>query len=501
MESDLIFIEEHLEFKVIKSVYTHDVVHLSKANWTQAIRLLKETMYVAYGSTMMSNLIDDVTNNTFDAARRFTDACNKTAEANEWQKRTAMSTLSNLKKILRKLALADEFIDKLQIRSNDGVSRSSNEYCLPSIYKKLPPEDPIKNLLIDWITKCKQQTRNKSQSSVKQIIGFAIHLCKALGYDISPGAARESFDKCNADKLTFATLKLALERLKSGFSKTMQMRFLLVIIPIFFNNKTITESDIRTVSAGDAIRTKEFIQETDTHRLSNGELTLMYEASKTNKRSHAIFLLMATTGLRVGGVSNILLKNVARFVNNNIIINSDGRTLEKGKKWFAFVICDKLRDALTDWIQERPINSEYLFPGRGSQPLCTSRISKIIKEIADDAKVTGPHVHAHSIRHSFAHILLEAGNDPSKVSKMIGHASTATTEKYYLKESAVEVSKRCNIPWLTRTEQIDPLPSFMKPTTSAKSISIQNRAKKKDKQMRLKVLSKSFNTVGEPISE
>jgi integrase len=467
MESDLIFIEEHLEFKVIKSVYTHDVVHLSKAYWTQAIRLLKETMYVAYGSTMMSNLIDDATNNTFDAARRFTDACNKTAEANEWQKRTAMSTLSNLKKILRKLALADEFIDKLQIRSNDGVSRSSNEYCLPSIYKKLPPEDPIKNLLIDWITKCKQQTRNKSQSSVKQIIGFAIHLCKALGYDISPGAARESFDKCNADKLAFATLKLALERLKSGFSKTLQMRFLLVIIPIFFNNKTITESDIRTVSAGDATKTKEFI----------------------------------TTGLRVGRVSNILLKNVARFVNNNIIINSDGRTLEKGKKWFAFVICDKLRDALTEWIQERPINSEYLFPGRGAQPLCTSRISKIVKEIADDAKVTGPHVHAHSIRHSFAHILLEAGNDPSKVSKMIGHASTATTEKYYLKESAVEVSKRCNIPWLTRTEQIDPLPSFMKPTTSAKNISIQNRAKKKDKQMRLKALSKSFNTVGEPISE
>jgi hypothetical protein len=124
-----------------------------------------------------------------------------------------------------------------------------------------------------------------------------------------------------------------------------------------------------------------------------------------------------------------------------------------------------------------------------------------VKEIAGAANVGGPHVHAHSIRHSFAHILLEAGNDPSKVSKMIGHVSTATTEKYYLKESVVEVSKRCNIPWLTRTEQVDPLPSFMKPTTSAKGISIQNKAKKKDKQMRLKALSKSFNTVGEPISE
>jgi len=493
MESETFYIEEHPEFKIIKNVYTHEVVHLSKANWSQALKLLKETMYVAYGSTMMSNLITDANDNMIEAAKTFSKACNKTVEVNEWKRRTAMTTLSNLKKILRKIAIPDSFIDKVKIVGNEGMDRTSHCFCLPSEYKKLPDDHPHKILLLNWVIKCKQETRNRSQSSVRQIIHYAVNLCKAIGsYDLS------SFD---ATTLTFTSLKMALDRLQCGLPKTLQVRFLLVIIPVLFENTIITEHELRTICAGEAKKTDEFIHETDTHRISNGELSLMYEASKTNKRNHAIFLLMATTGLRVGGVANIRLNNVAQVVNNNIIVNADGRTLEKGKKWFSFVICDRLRDALIEWIKERPINSEYLFPGRGTQPLSTSRISGIIKDIAAKANVSGPHVHAHAIRHSFAHILLEAGNDPSKVSKMIGHASTATTEKYYLKESAVEVSKRCNIPWLTRTAQVDPLPSFMKPTTKEKpAISIQTKAKKKEKQLRLKALSKSFNTI-EPIQE
>jgi integrase len=461
MESETLYIEEHPEFKVIKDVYTYDVVQLTKPNWKQALKLLKETLYVAYGSTMMKNLISDANNNTIEASKTFTIACNKTVEVNKWKKRTAMSTLSNLKKILRKLDIPDSFIDKIKIVS-DGLDRKSPEYCLPSVYKKLPQDDPSKVLLLDWVLRCKQETRNKSQSSVRLIIGFAIKLCHALDYNLStferPGTVTKQ--RSQGSQLSFASLKLALDRINVGLSKTLQTRFLMVIIPVFFRNTIISENEIKTISAGEVKKTDEIIHEIDTHRISYDELSLMYESSKANKRKHAIFLLMATTGLRVGGVSNILLNNVAKIVNNNIIINADGRTLEKGKKWFSFVICDELRNALTEWIHIRPINSEYLFPGRGTQPLCTSRIGMLIKEIATSANVYGPHVHIHALSHSFAHILLETGNDPSKVLKRIGPASTATTEKYYLKQSAVEVSKRYNIPWLTRPNRDETKGSF-----------------------------------------
>lgn len=73
----------------------------------------------------------------------------------------------------------------------------------------------------------------------------------------------------------------------------------------------------------------------------------------------------------------------------------------------------------------------------------------------------GKHIHTHSLRHSFAHILLETGNKPELVSKMFGHSSALTTEQYYLKESPSEASKRMNIRWLERTEQENPIPSFL----------------------------------------
>ena len=72
----------------------------------------------------------------------------------------------------------------------------------------------------------------------------------------------------------------------------------------------------------------------------------MFEAAKSNNRDLALFLLLATTGLRVGGVSNLLAKNICTYVKGEPIISNEGRTIEKGRKWFTFVICERLKEAL-----------------------------------------------------------------------------------------------------------------------------------------------------------
>jgi integrase len=137
----------------------------------------------------------------------------------------------------------------------------------------------------------------------------------------------------------------------------------------------------------------------------------------------------------------------------------------------------------------RRSNSSYLFPGRGEDiGISTNRINAIIKEIALKAGLKGPHIHAHSMRHSFAHILLESGNKPELVSKMLGHSSTKTTEQYYLKESASEVSKRANIPWLTRQKVENPVPSFLEKNKPEK----KKRKSKKDRNKMLQNLAKDF---------
>jgi len=77
---------------------------------------------------------------------------------------------------------------------------------------------------------------------------------------------------------------------------------------------------------------------------------------------------------------------------------------------------------------------------------------------------------------------------------MLGHSSTLTTEQYYLKESASEASKRMNIPWLERTEQENPVPSFLNNQKNDRRVK-----KKKSKSERNKILrnlAKDFKSAG-----
>jgi integrase len=239
----------------------------------------------------------------------------------------------------------------------------------------------------------------------------------------------------------------------------------------------------------------------DQHRISKEELESMYESSKSCLRDQTMFLLMITTGMRAHGVSNIKLSNICTIINNIITINKTGRTIEKGNKWFTFSICDNLSELLHKYINtERKSNSSYLFSGRGEDiGISTNRINSIIKNIANKAGIKGPHIHAHSIRHSFAHILLESGNKPEMVSKMLGHSNTQTTEQYYLKESAVEVAKRANIPWLVKTSY-DPVPNFMNTNINTNintnvNTNANKKPNRKEKNAILKMLNKDFQKI------
>ena len=79
--------------------------------------------------------------------------------------------------------------------------------------------------------------------------------------------------------------------------------------------------------------------------------------------------------------------------------------------------------------------------------------------------LVGKQYHPHSLRHSYAHILLETGNSVDVVAKCLNHSSSAVTEQFYLVESAVEVNARANIPWMKgvggNKRHVDVVPQFL----------------------------------------
>lgn len=101
----------------------------------------------------------------------------------------------------------------------------------------------------------------------------------------------------------------------------------------------------------------------------------------------------------------------------------------KGRKERRIPMSPRLLAALRDyWREYRP--STYLFPGRNADvPLSGTTMQKACKSAALAAKLS-PAISPHTLRHSFATGLLEAGVDLLTISQLLGHKSFTTTMIY-----------------------------------------------------------------------
>jgi site-specific recombinase XerD len=83
----------------------------------------------------------------------------------------------------------------------------------------------------------------------------------------------------------------------------------------------------------------------------------------------------------------------------------------------------------TYWRQRRP-TKPWLFPGREpGRPICVKTLQAACVRARQAAGLT-KRVTPHSLRHSFATHLLEAGTDIRTVQALLGHARLSTTAIY-----------------------------------------------------------------------
>jgi site-specific recombinase XerD len=72
----------------------------------------------------------------------------------------------------------------------------------------------------------------------------------------------------------------------------------------------------------------------------------------------------------------------------------------------------------------------WLFPGANpAKPISPTSIQKLFKDMKDRAGIT-KHASVHTLRHSFATHLLEAGCDLHSLQLLLGHKSVQTTTTY-----------------------------------------------------------------------
>lgn len=149
--------------------------------------------------------------------------------------------------------------------------------------------------------------------------------------------------------------------------------------------------------------------------------------SKFGIRNRAIFELIYSSGLRIGEVCDILLRDLDL---NKLLLRVKG----KGNKERIVPIGRPAAQSIKNWFSIRPLfdpqgKEEHLFLTRSGKPFYNRQLNIILQQfIRLIAKQKG--FSPHTIRHSFATHLLQKGADLRAIQQMLGHANLSTTEIY-----------------------------------------------------------------------
>lgn len=154
--------------------------------------------------------------------------------------------------------------------------------------------------------------------------------------------------------------------------------------------------------------------------LTREEVRKLIEATDTLK-SRLIIEALYSTGLRVSELVNLKIADL------NLDEKVGWVRKGKGSKDRIFVISNILLEEIKDYLTEKGKERIYLFSK--DKPLTTRNIQKIIKGTKKRAGITKKAT-PHTLRHSFATHLLEAGTDIRIIQVMLGHSSLSTTQVY-----------------------------------------------------------------------
>ena len=142
-----------------------------------------------------------------------------------------------------------------------------------------------------------------------------------------------------------------------------------------------------------------------------------------------IFTVAFYTGMRLGELINMKWNWIDFFKNQITIKCSDGFTT-KSKKERVIPMSEKVKAVLTTRYQNsRHQLSEVVFYRQEGRMLHQETISKQFKDVVRKSNLNEK-IHFHSLRHSFASLLVQYGVSLYVVKELLGHEDLATTQIY-----------------------------------------------------------------------
>lgn len=156
--------------------------------------------------------------------------------------------------------------------------------------------------------------------------------------------------------------------------------------------------------------------------LSQNEVKRVFDATE-NKKHQTIFMIAYSCGLRVSEVTKLKLKDIDS--ERMVVFISQS----KGRKDRITTLSNKMLSQLREYYKAyKP--KIWLFENQTKDgPISARTLQKVFNTAVKKAEIK-KYVTFHSLRHSFATHLLEAGIDIRYIQELLGHTSSKTTEIY-----------------------------------------------------------------------
>ncbi len=141
-------------------------------------------------------------------------------------------------------------------------------------------------------------------------------------------------------------------------------------------------------------------------------------------RNQALFLLLYTCGLRISEA--IDLKTNALPLNTSMLVKG------KGKKERMVPVLEITNQAIEKYKMACPYpisSGEYVFLGSSGKKLSPRSFQKALERAREYIGLPSS-VTPHSLRHSYATHLLNAGTDLRSIQKLLGHSALSSTQIY-----------------------------------------------------------------------
>ena len=153
------------------------------------------------------------------------------------------------------------------------------------------------------------------------------------------------------------------------------------------------------------------------------EVLRNYLYSQKSKRNVAIFELLLSSGLRLSELESLRIDDVN-------LVECEGLVMGKGGKERIFYFSERAKVCITDYINSRIDNKEWLFVSEMApyNKFGSSGIGYMVRETGRRCGIEN--VHPHRFRRTMATRLVRKGMPIEQVSKLLGHSNLEVTMRY-----------------------------------------------------------------------